>query len=279
MLVIPNSFKQKVNKFSTFLEAPYDEATLEWLFRSKDNKRYLNAQIRFLVRDGAFISFCDVSNPCREPETRNKILQSTTEQQIQPLVDAAMSKRSHEFPRIHNNPVLDLHEMNVVEIKSIAMEIITRPEIIDPDYEKTFMGKVEEVEYGYSQNSFRGGTWHPEDLFAASRHNDANPYFKYYEIKLDPNLAQPGNRVRYDQMRRGDTELSPIPFWQNPNKRRNYDDPTEGFRTYGDSWEQPVFGGIVPGGSLTERKSKDYYLTFPSSSTMDCKKIKYDFGY
>lgn len=274
MLVVPPFYKSKINQYSYFLEPPLNSLSLQTLFTRKENADYLNAQIRFLLKNKSFVQECDSETPCREPQTRDLLIENVSSDRIKTFVDTALQRRHFEFPSVHNNPIIDLHEINKSVIQEIAKQIITDPGLINSVYDRTFLGKVEMVDYGYSEYSFRGGTWHPEDLFTESANNRKNPYFKNFEVWIDPNAVQPGNRVRYDNGGK-----SPIPYWQNPNKRRNYADVNDGFGTNSGSREQTPHNSFAHDNTLTQRKyNGDYYLTYPVSAQMDCKKIKYQFN-
>jgi len=237
------------------------------------NGRYLNAQIRYLIRNEFFIRICDQKNTKYENvefEMREKILNSASEFQVSSFVKLAQQMRVYEFPEVHSNPALDLHYLNKKIIIDIAEQIVDDPGLLDSDYSRTFQGNLQKDEYGFTMNSYRGGEWHPEDLFLNSDHNRKNHYFERDEIWINPqDKYQPGNRYKLSQ------NGAQIPFFQNPNKRRNYADVTEGLRSDSDS--RSTFSAMtfdMPANLTASKNRDDFYLSFPDKAKWDCGKVK-----
>ena len=87
--------------------------------------------------------------------------------------------------------LLQLHRANKEVILSTANQISSEPNMIDEKYDKEF-GIMPRKNYEYSEYSFRGGSWHPEDLFMENIPNRKTNYWDDREVYFTPrNGVQP----------------------------------------------------------------------------------------
>lgn len=91
--------------------------------------------------------------------------------------------------QITNNPVMQLHYVNMDFLTTSANVLIQHPEILDGDF-RYLNPDTEEfedpnaTEYQYSAESWNDGTWHPEHLFTSSQRNRDNPYWKPLRVEF-----------------------------------------------------------------------------------------------
>jgi len=272
-MLIPPSYK-KFMLNNMFFKKPLSDYPIEKLYLSPANMRYIRSQILFLLRDENHAQTIE----CRFPEARKRVIAELTIDKLQPLEEMFLQKRFWEFSA-KTYPVLDLHEINKQVILGATQMILEDPSLFSLDYERNF---EKTRDYEYSEYSFRGGKWHPEDLIFDSAHNRKNPYFKQFDIWLDlsPDGRGPGNRYKYDLEqtkydKRGykftpSKRQGQIPFWQIANAR-HYEDPTEGFRFENDRRVQDTRMTF----SLQNNRKNfgSYYPNYPISNNYDCEAV------
>lgn len=86
-----------------------------------------------------------------------------------------------------SNNITELHKLNKEIILSTAYQLINEPDMLDD---------IKRSNYKYSDYSFRGGKWHPEDLFLPTtsyyqplevRSKTEGKFDKFYGINIMPN--------------------------------------------------------------------------------------------
>ena len=109
------------------------------------------------------------------------------------LDEFMLAKIIHKAPDTFPENVNYLHEINLELILETANQIKDEPNILDENYDKNF-GYTERPQYGYSEYSFRGDTWHPEDLFTESKANRNISYLNNMCVTMNPLERGPWNK-------------------------------------------------------------------------------------
>jgi hypothetical protein len=108
---------------------------------------------------------------------------------------------------------MQLHNKNIDMIFRTAKQIHDEPALLDEKFDRIGdSGEPEYSEYGYSAYSFRGGQYHPADIFTESRANRKQAYWVPLEVKWNPWERGPGNHWT--------DEANPLPFNPYEVKRR-----------------------------------------------------------
>ena len=81
--------------------------------------------------------------------------------------------------------LMELHKLNKHIIINTAKQITDEPNMLNENWDKNW-GEMPRGNWEYTEYSFRGGIWHPEDLFMESAANRAVPYWKPLEVRFDP---------------------------------------------------------------------------------------------
>ncbi len=138
------------------------QENIKKMYISDINIRYVKSQIIYAIRElSPGLSVC-----ADNLKFINKIM---AEQNLKKYCDT----------------IQDLHKLNKKIILETAIQIVDEPNMINENYDKD-LGIMTRGNYEYTDYSFRGGVWHPEDLFLESEENRNNSYWQPLDVRYDP---------------------------------------------------------------------------------------------
>lgn len=184
-----------------------NSGTVEKLYKDPINLKYIKCQIYFAVCHMQCTGARDLIK--ENPRLLDFIDDFVLEQNI---IDRKMDK-------LHM-----LHKLNTEFIIETAKQICSDPQLL-VNIEGT--GEYEITDY-----SFRGGVYHPEDIFMESSANRRAGYFKEYNVSFDPNVRSAGNKFRNEDGTGWD--VNPYEIY-----RRNYSNDFNNAQSHSELTEIP----------------------------------------
>lgn len=182
ILMVPPRFKKN----------PATGYSVYKLFLNPENIRYVKAQIIFAVEDLENKESHNVSHILRTDPKKLDF--------VDDIMKTRVIKDCKELSVLQN-----LHNENVDIIFSTSELINEEPAIINEEFDRIGDdGKPEYGEHSYTAYSFRGGQWHPEDIFMESAANRKKAYWADTEVSITPSERGPANKWT--------DEVNPYPF-------------------------------------------------------------------
>ena len=152
------------------------------MYLSPINIRYVKSQIVYAV------------NGVVTKDTSGQPLFQITKEQLGFIDDFMHNQIIRETGR---SPIEELHKLNKHIIINTAKQIVEEPNMLNENYDKEW-GLMPRGNWEYTEYSFRGDTWHPEDLFMESGANRNNAYWKPLEVRFNPSENKWRNTYGYD---------------------------------------------------------------------------------
>jgi len=176
--MVPPLFKKKYRASPGWLE---ENNTVYKLWLHPENIRYVKAQIIYALED------LEIEN-----HIVSRILKNHPEKLK--FIDTMM-RTSTPTPNRDLNILQQLHNENVDIIFKTSELIYDEPAIINEEFDRIGEdGKPEYGEYSLTAYSFRGGQYHPEDIFMESSANRGRKYWNDLTIEIDPSKRGPANK-------------------------------------------------------------------------------------
>jgi hypothetical protein len=163
-----------------------------------ENIRYIKAQIIFAIENMEKENHAISGILRREPHKLDFLDNEIRKQTVLEQYELPLKSR--------------LHNKNVEMIFRTSQQLYNEPSMISDIFDRLGDdGEPEYSNYGLSAYSFRGGQYHPEDIFMESVTNRKKKYWEPLDVEFNPWKRGPGNHWT--------DEVNPLPF--NPYRVHN----------------------------------------------------------
>ena len=231
ILVVPSEYKKHLNPIDGYFlsDSQYKGCTLKKLFWNTVNKKYLVTQITSLITSVKYLTDTVSNDHTNIPMLQQMLI--TNAKKLNTYISDWVETYPLPYAEDMNsdNPVEILHSINLEFIKERAELIVNKPDILIYDYNRINpdTGIQEYAEHDYDASSYADGVWRPEDLFANTARNRANPYWVPMNVEFDSSPEATGVGHKYNN--KGYNHQGQFPAWQ--KNKRHYDRDSEEFHT------------------------------------------------
>lgn len=191
---------------------------------------------------------------------------------LRPQINASVTHMIEEYVLPYdeelktNNPIMELHYVNLDFLTSSAETIIQNPSALITNFnnwnddKNTYDEKL--ADYEYSAESWNDGTWHPEHLFTQSATNRKTAYWNNAQLEIwNAPIGYPGEGAEEEAIRQADiASASGQSFMglESENFEDGYTDASIGGRGPGNRYKHIALPDLeVLGGVSEDRRGDD----------------------